>query len=116
MNAERWQRIKALFEEASEMTGPARSDFLSRLRERDPELSREIESLLDASLSSGDFLELPAEIASEPLSSPSSESTLPLYSNWRALPSSVKAVVFFALFLLLTALGLVLYREFFQAG
>ena len=65
MNPERWQRVKDLFEEATEKTGDTRTAFLREVAQDDRELAREIDSLLTASLDSHNFLELPAHLEVE---------------------------------------------------
>jgi len=49
MDADRWRRIDALFDSASQMDGRERERFLGRLRAGEPELCTEVESLLAAS-------------------------------------------------------------------
>ena len=49
MKSERWQRAKPLLEEAIALDAAARSSFLDRMCEGDPELRHELESLLSSS-------------------------------------------------------------------
>ena len=62
MNKERWEQVKAAFDQASEIKGAARSEFLEVLRSRDAELHQEVRSLLEASRESVRFLDDPAEM------------------------------------------------------
>ena len=59
MTRERWQQVNALFHAALER-GADRQAFIEQATEHDPELRREVESLLEAHRSSADFLETPA--------------------------------------------------------
>jgi serine/threonine protein kinase len=56
---ERWQQVNALFHAVLEH-GPDRDAFIRQATEHDPELRREVETLLAAHKSSADFLETPA--------------------------------------------------------
>jgi serine/threonine protein kinase/tetratricopeptide (TPR) repeat protein len=49
MKSEQWQRAKPLLEEAIALDAPERFSFLDRMCEGDPELRREVESLLTSS-------------------------------------------------------------------
>ena len=61
MNAERWQRVKQLLEEAIALDAGERSSFLDRICDGDSELRREVESLLFSHEQAGrGFLETPA--------------------------------------------------------
>jgi len=61
MNAERWQRIKGVFEEAVELAPEARSSYLATTCSSDPALRQEVESLLASHERAGaDFLQTPA--------------------------------------------------------
>ena len=61
MEPERWQQVKAALGEAMALTGTARSGYLERLGEDDPELRAELDSLLEADQQAGSaFLEDPA--------------------------------------------------------
>lgn len=59
MTPERWKEINDLFHAALDR-GADRDAFLDAATERDPELRREVRSLLAAHTSSGEFLETPA--------------------------------------------------------
>ena len=59
MTPERWQQVNALFHAVLEH-GPDRDAFLRQATEQDPELRREVETLLAAHKSSANFLETPA--------------------------------------------------------
>jgi serine/threonine protein kinase/TolB-like protein len=56
---ERWQRLEALFHEALELKPTARSAFLDQHCGEDPELRKEVESLLDSAEKPMDFLQQP---------------------------------------------------------
>src|SRR6185503_3252923 len=60
MTPERWRQIKALLESALERTGHEREAFLDDACAGDPELRREVDTLLDSHAQSGDFIESPA--------------------------------------------------------
>jgi serine/threonine protein kinase/Flp pilus assembly protein TadD len=59
MDGERWERVKELFEAARERDEPERSPFLEQACAHDPELRREVESLLSGDKNAGDFLQEP---------------------------------------------------------
>ena len=60
LTPEAWQRIKALFAEASQLDSAARETFLARECGSDPTLRAEIESLLACAQNGSGFLEMPA--------------------------------------------------------
>src|ERR1700740_546885 len=60
MTAERWQRIKAVLEEASERDAGERTAFLDQVCADDRELRRQVEALLASNRNMGNFLEPPA--------------------------------------------------------
>ena len=60
MTPERWKQVTALFHEVLERTGIERDDFLAERTADDPDLRREIESLLRADASNAGFLDTPA--------------------------------------------------------
>jgi serine/threonine-protein kinase len=60
MNPERWQKIKGLFDAASEITPPEREKFLAQSCGADNELRRDVEKLLASSDEAESFMELPA--------------------------------------------------------
>ena len=61
MEPERWQQVKAALGDAMALTGEARTAYLERLGQGDPELGAELESLLQADQDAGSaFLEDPA--------------------------------------------------------
>ncbi len=60
MRSERWQRVKSVFLEALELESEARASFLAEIGEEDPDLLREVASLLEADERSDGFLEWPA--------------------------------------------------------
>ncbi len=60
MNSEQWQKIKVLFEAASEMTLAQRADFLENACGGDGELRAEVEKLLASSDDGKSFMEHPA--------------------------------------------------------
>ena len=60
MNAERWRRVRELFDEALDLAPGRRPAFLEALGDADAPLAEEVESLLRASEGSDDFLETPA--------------------------------------------------------
>src|SRR5262249_26603483 len=57
---ERWRQINDLFHAALEREGDARKAFLREATEGDPDLLREVESLLNSHGRRGQFLEEPA--------------------------------------------------------
>src|SRR5215472_15592705 len=73
MGGERWERVKELFEAARERDEPDRSPFLDQACASDPDLRREVESLLSGDKNAGDFLIepvghiSPAALARDPL-------------------------------------------------
>jgi non-specific serine/threonine protein kinase/serine/threonine-protein kinase len=72
MNPERWQQIRQVFEQAVAIESHQRSDFLDKACATDPELRREVESLLSyESRARGDFLKTPAIDLLEPATRPS---------------------------------------------
>lgn len=60
MDAERWQKIKSIFESAQELAPPEREIFLEKTCAADAELRREVEILLESFDQSDDFMENPA--------------------------------------------------------
>jgi len=61
MTPERWQQIRAVFEQAELLSDPERVKYLDQACDSDPELRAEVESLLAvASQAGGDFLNTPA--------------------------------------------------------
>ena len=60
MTPERWKQVAALFHEVLERTGAERDDFLAERTDGDPDMRREIESLLRADASNAGFLDTPA--------------------------------------------------------
>jgi hypothetical protein len=59
VNAERWQQVNALFHAALEVKGPDRDALLQRTAATDPELAREVQSLLARHRPDQDFLDSP---------------------------------------------------------
>src|SRR5690349_16361429 len=57
---ERWQRVKALFLDALEQPLSDRSAFVARVTSGDPDLRRELESLLGSDEAAASFVEVPA--------------------------------------------------------
>jgi tetratricopeptide (TPR) repeat protein/predicted Ser/Thr protein kinase len=53
---ERWQRVKACFDEALDLDATGRMDFLKRLQASDPDIAREVETLLAADERTDAFL------------------------------------------------------------
>ncbi len=60
MNAERWQKIKSLFEAAQALAPNERESFLEKTCAADADLRREVEILLESFEESDDFMENPA--------------------------------------------------------
>ena len=56
-SVERWQRVKVAFNQALDLAAEARDDFLRSLVEDDPELAKEVASLLESHDSTDPFLE-----------------------------------------------------------
>jgi serine/threonine-protein kinase len=63
MNAERWQKIKKLFDAAQEIEPEKRDKFLDETCGNDSELRREVERLIDSLGKAGSFMEHPAAAA-----------------------------------------------------
>ena len=57
MNREQWKKLKELFQEAADRKPEARRAFVAEACRDDPFLRREIQYLLDAETTLGDFLE-----------------------------------------------------------
>jgi serine/threonine-protein kinase len=66
MGDDRWRRIEALFDEAASLPAGERSSFLARAAGDDPDLRREVESLLIADEKAGGFLAKPVVSAEAP--------------------------------------------------
>ena len=60
MNAEKWAKVKALFDEVVELEPNDRNEFLDRSCGSDREMRRDVEKLLASTDNSGSFLEQPA--------------------------------------------------------
>jgi eukaryotic-like serine/threonine-protein kinase len=65
-----WDRVHILFHEALELDPEARQRFLERIRENDPALGSQVQSLLAAHENAGDFLDAPPVAASVALLAP----------------------------------------------
>jgi tRNA A-37 threonylcarbamoyl transferase component Bud32 len=61
LDADRWKRIEETFHAASQRPPQERSRYLDEVCAGDPELRREVESLLHESSAAGDFMAPPAE-------------------------------------------------------
>jgi serine/threonine-protein kinase len=72
MEGSRWRRIETIFEEAAGLPEGEREAFLSRACGEDPEMRREVESLLEADGSADGFLARPAVAASVAKAPPAS--------------------------------------------
>ncbi|HEU4388014.1 MAG TPA: protein kinase, partial [Blastocatellia bacterium] len=70
MTAERWQQIKQLFQQACEIDPKSRSGFLDEHCATDPELRREVLSLIDADQQTGHLIDQPAFAAAANLLQP----------------------------------------------
>jgi serine/threonine protein kinase/tetratricopeptide (TPR) repeat protein len=57
---ERWKQIKAAFQTAADLNSGERTAFLDQVCAGDPELRKQVESLLHARDEAGDFIEAPA--------------------------------------------------------
>lgn len=64
MKNERWDRLAEHFDTALSLPGEAREQFVARVTADDPELRRELMSLLAASDAATSFLEVPAQLPS----------------------------------------------------
>jgi serine/threonine-protein kinase len=64
MDAERWQKIKAVFDAAQDIGREERGKFLDDACGGDPELRREVGRLIDSFDDAGSFMERPAAAAS----------------------------------------------------
>jgi serine/threonine-protein kinase len=60
VNAGRWQQINHIFHEALERDAAARESYLQHATAGDPELRREVETLLTSHARAGEFLDRPA--------------------------------------------------------
>ena len=60
MTVDGWRRIKDVFSDALERPAASRAAFVANLCSDDAEVRREVESLLAAHDTAGDFLERPA--------------------------------------------------------
>src|SRR5216684_6387486 len=56
---ELWQRVRSAFEEASDMKGSARTQYLVELRQSNPDITALVETLLGSSETAEGFLETP---------------------------------------------------------
>lgn len=75
MTSEAWRRVESLYFEASALAPSDRASFLDHACAGQLELRSEVESLLEADLVSGDFLELPpSQLAADVLQKRPSES------------------------------------------
>ena len=61
LTAERWRQLTPILDEAFELDARARAAYLDRACAGDPALRADVESLLEAGLASGDFLEEPLD-------------------------------------------------------
>ena len=61
MTPERWQRVRAVFEQAVECAGAARAELLARELADDPLARAEVERLLAAAVGAADYLQPPSE-------------------------------------------------------
>jgi serine/threonine protein kinase len=61
VTAERWMRLKELYEAVLERPAEDRSDFVARVCQGDPEMDRELQRLLAHSVDLDRFLEIPVE-------------------------------------------------------
>ncbi len=59
MTPERWKKIRDVFDQLSDLPAKERDARLAQTGAQDPELEREVRSLLQASTAAGDFLETP---------------------------------------------------------
>jgi serine/threonine protein kinase len=60
VNASRWQRVNQIFHEALEHDATTRESYLHQATEGDPDLLREVQTLLASHASAGEFLDRPA--------------------------------------------------------
>src|SRR5215510_14571820 len=76
MDANRWKQIKEVYDHALDLCGDEREVFLAEACGDDPDLRREVESLLAAHEDAGSFLQSPAvegavrEIIADEVTSP----------------------------------------------
>jgi serine/threonine protein kinase len=63
--SERWRQVESLFYQAFELKPEARPEFLDKNCAGDPELRREVESLLASASKSADFLSQPVQEAAQ---------------------------------------------------
>jgi eukaryotic-like serine/threonine-protein kinase len=69
MSSARWKQVEEIFHAALEREAAARMDFLNEVCAEDPDLRREVDSLLKAAGEGGSFMERPAmEVEAETLS------------------------------------------------
>jgi non-specific serine/threonine protein kinase/serine/threonine-protein kinase len=70
MTPERWQQIKTVLASALALDADARADYLGTACSGDPELRREVDSLLESNPADGEFLDTPA-VRLRPAAAPS---------------------------------------------
>ncbi|HVF38752.1 MAG TPA: protein kinase, partial [Gemmatimonadaceae bacterium] len=97
-SSEQWQRIESVFSEALQLPVDARPSYLNECCRTDPALRAEVEQLLEASESAGDFLEtLDAGQASRLLESSSDISaSIGRYEVIRKIGSGGMGIVYLA--------------------
>lgn len=72
MTPERWQQVERIYQAALEREPAARPAFLDQICAGDPELRREVESMLEFSAEGDPFMESPAlEVAARALAAES---------------------------------------------
>jgi non-specific serine/threonine protein kinase/serine/threonine-protein kinase len=97
MNPERWRRVRQLFDEAVDLPPERRPAFLDSLRAEEESLAGEVESLLQSSDASADFLETPAvERFAGPSSWDATRSRIGPYSVVRELGHGGMGTVYLA--------------------
>jgi serine/threonine protein kinase/tetratricopeptide (TPR) repeat protein len=92
MDGERWERVKELFEAALERAEPERLAYLAQACPDDPELRREVESLLSGEKRAGDFLRTPA--APLPPTSHDGDKAPPTFSSGQVILGRFKVLRF----------------------
>src|SRR5262247_1692202 len=79
MDANRWKKIKEVYDRALDLCGEERGGFLAEACAGDGDLRREVESLLAAHEDAGTFLQAPAfevaarEIVADEVSTPATQ-------------------------------------------
>src|SRR5882757_6242421 len=80
-----WQRVKDILGPVMELDAPSRSAYLDAACGNDSGLRREIDSLLESSIESADFIETPLFSASELIETPPSPMSGRRFGNFEII-------------------------------